>query len=59
MVRGRFKKIYGIDISEDAVECANRYGIEAEAKKIWAEAWNGHLPEKVLPEGSDLILDIN
>ncbi len=29
----------------------------AEAKKIWAQKWNGVLPEKVLPEGSALMLN--
>jgi len=32
--------------------------MEAEAKLTWAKKWNGVLPEKVLPEGSSLILDI-
>jgi hypothetical protein len=32
--------------------------IDAESRKIWAQKWSGQLPEKILPEGSNLMLNM-
>lgn len=31
----------------------------ADAKLKWADKWDGHLPEKILPEGSNLLMSID
>ena len=57
-------KLAALEFAKAAQARKKQVGLEiekmnAEAKLTWAKKWNGQLPDKVLPEGSDLILDIS